>query len=132
MGFGIPRAMKWIAAAAAALVMCCVTAPAAAGLSPLNDPGFLNIGLSCRWETHCMSTQRKAMKRALGYVRKKQPPAWRVQLCNHNANRGFQRVDWVGFDHCIRNETLQPLPPPPPPRAKPRPRPHRVVHHHRR
>ena len=129
MGFGISRAMKWIAATAAALVVCCITAPAAAGLSPLNDPGFLNIGLSCRWDNRCMSTQRKAMKRALGYVRKMQPAAWRVQLCNRNAGRGYQRVDWVGFDHCIRNETLRPPPPPPPPRPKP---PRRVVRHHRR
>jgi hypothetical protein len=120
--------MKWIAAAAAALVLCCVTAPVAAGLSPLNDPGFLNIGLSCRWENRCMSVQRKAMKRALGYVRKYQPPTWRIQLCNRNAARGYQRVDWIGFDHCIRNEALRPPPPPPP---RPRARPRRVVHHRR-
>jgi hypothetical protein len=57
-----------------------------------------------------MKTQSKAMKRALKFVSKSQPPPWRVQLCNRNAGRQRVRVDWVGFDNCIRNSTLQPLP----------------------
>ena len=28
------------------------------------------------------------------------------QLCNRNAGRGGYRVDWVGFEHCIRNSGL--------------------------
>lgn len=101
--------MKWTAAAAAALILCCVAARARASV-PLNNPGLLNIGLSCRWEQRCMTTQRKAMQKALDYVRKARPPAWRVQLCNRNASRGYQRVDWIGFDHCIRNTALRPAP----------------------
>jgi len=105
--------MKWTAAAAAALIFCCMAARARAERAPLNNPALLNIGLSCRWEQKCMSVQRKAMKRGLAYVRKARPPAWRVQLCNRNASRGYQRVDWVGFDHCIRNQSLRPAPPRP-------------------
>lgn len=103
------------------LVAAAVAAMAAAGIGsapvdarstsrpPLYDPVFLNIGFVCRWEARCMDRQDDAMERALKYVRKKKPPAWRVQLCNRNAGRKGQRVDWVGFDHCIRNERLRPL-----------------------
>jgi len=103
--------MKWTAAAAAALILCSVDAAARAAHPPLNNPALLNIGLSCRWDMKCMGGQRKAMNRALGYVRKARPPAWRIQLCNRNAGRGYQRVDWVGFDHCIRNSALRPTVP---------------------
>jgi hypothetical protein len=48
------------------------------------------------------------MARALTFVRKQRPPVWRVQLCNRNASRGRNRVDWVGFDNCIRNAALRP------------------------
>ena len=36
------------------------------------------------------------------------PAHWRVELCNRNAGKGGYRVDWVGFDHCIRNAALRP------------------------
>ncbi|MEO6225265.1 MAG: hypothetical protein ABIO80_05380 [Sphingomicrobium sp.] len=86
--------------------------------APLYDAVALNIGLNCRWQPRCMADQRKAMQRALGFVGSKHPPAWRVQLCNHNASRGRNRVDWIGFNHCIRNTTLAPLPPPPRPAVR--------------
>jgi hypothetical protein len=50
------------------------------------------------------------MKRALKYVRSERPPVWRIQLCNRNAKRGRNRVDWIGFNNCIRNESLRPTP----------------------
>jgi hypothetical protein len=59
-----------------------------------------------------MARQRDAMNSALGYVARQHPPQWRVQLCNRNAGRGGVSMDWVGFDHCIRNGALRP------PRAK--------------
>ncbi len=59
-----------------------------------------------------MAVQKSAMKRALKYVRKEQPPTWRIQACNRNAARSRFRVDWVGFDNCVRNAALRPLPPP--------------------
>jgi len=83
---------------------------------PLYDPVLLNRGLVCRWEARCMGKQEDAMKRALKYVRKKNPPSWRVALCNRNASRGQARIDWVGFNGCIRNTKL--LPPPPQPRHR--------------
>ena len=85
---------------------------------PLYDAVFLNRGLVCRWEARCMNQQEDAMKRALKYVRKKNPPAWRVQLCNRNAGRKAHRVDWIGFNHCIRNQSLRPSPPSSPSRKR--------------
>jgi len=107
MGFGIFRRMKWsVAAAASALILSGLARPSHADPAPLSNPAFLNIGLSCEWDDHCMTVQRRAMGHALGYVHRTRPPAWRVQLCNRNARRGYQRVDWVGFDHCIHNQQL--------------------------
>ena len=98
--------MKWTMAAAAGLAILPASVPAHG--SVLRDPVALNIGISCQWETRCMAQQRKAMKRALNYVANRKPPQWRVQLCNRNASRGGYRVDWIGFDHCVRNEGLRP------------------------
>ena len=100
--------MKWTLAAVAALAM--TPSPAGAGERPLlYDPISLNIGVNCRWQPRCMSQQRSAMKRALYYVAKYRPAQWRVQQCNRNARRAGNRVDWSGFDHCIRNTTLTPV-----------------------
>jgi hypothetical protein len=87
----------------------------------LYDAVALNIGVNCQWQSQCMSQQRSAMKHALSYVGKQRPPQWRVHVCNRNASRGGVRVDWVGFDHCIRNTALKP----PQPRSRPRKRSHR-------
>ena len=90
-------------------------AVAAAGVDarpPLYDPVALNIGLTCQWQPNCISRQKKAMKRALNHVQKTRPPAWKIQLCNRNASRARNRVDWVGYHNCIRNPSLQPPPPP--------------------
>jgi hypothetical protein len=107
--------MRWAFAAAA--VLAAVTGSAGADAwsnapPPLYDPVFLNLGFVCRWEARCMDRQDDAMKRSLKYVRTKRQPAWRVQLCNRNAGRKGQRVDWIGFEHCIRNEALRPAPAP--------------------
>jgi hypothetical protein len=77
---------------------------------PLGDPVALNIGINCRWQQSCMKTQGKAMERGLKYVKKTQPALWRVQMCNRNAGRQRLHVDWVGFDNCIRNTVLRPIP----------------------
>ena len=98
--------MKWTAAPA----LLFLAAAAEARAAPLHDPVSLNIGLNCQWQQRCISEQKKAMKRALKYVKKEQPPAWRIQLCNKNAGRRRYRVDWVGFNNCIRNAALRPLP----------------------
>ena len=88
------------------------SAAAAAGTKPppLRNPALLNIGFVCRWQDRCISRQQQAMGRALKYVRKHRPPAWKIQQCNRNAGRNGTRVDWVGFNNCVRNADLQPPP----------------------
>jgi hypothetical protein len=85
-------------------------AHAVAAKAPLHDVVSLNIGLSCQWQQRCISQQERAMKKSLKFVRQEQPPAWRIQLCNRNASRRSNRVDWVGFYNCVRNGELRPLP----------------------
>jgi hypothetical protein len=92
---------------AAAALAAIPFATSAARTAVLHDPVALNIGVNCQWQTRCMAQQRSAMKRALKYVAKARPPQWRIQLCNRNASRGGNRVDWVGYDHCIRNSALR-------------------------
>jgi len=96
--------MRWVLAAL--LFGVGPAAMAAQARVPLYDSMGLNIGLNCRWQQGCIAEQQRAMKRALGYVRKQRPPLWRVHLCNRNASRGRNRVDWFGFDNCIRNAAL--------------------------
>lgn len=87
--------------------------------APIYDASALNIGLNCQWQQNCIRQHKDAKKRALKYVAKYKPPAWRIHLCNRNARRGTLRVDWLGFNQCIRNQELRPPPPPPPaPRKK--------------
>jgi len=79
----------------------------ASPLAPLYDPVTLNIGLNCQWQNHCVEAQLRAMKRARSFVARNKPPTWRIHQCNRNAARAASRVDWVGFDNCIRNQTLR-------------------------
>jgi hypothetical protein len=85
----------------------------------VHDPVTLNIGVNCQWQSACMKLQRTAMKRSLAYVSAAHPPQWKIQLCNRNASRGGDHVDWVGFDHCISNQALK---------RPPRGRTHRQAH----
>ena len=85
-------------------------ADAVAARAPLHDIVSLNIGLSCQWQQRCISQQERAMKKSLKFVTKEQPPAWRIQLCNRNASRRGNRVDWIGFYNCVRNGELRPVP----------------------
>ena len=94
---------------AAILLALSSTAMAAQAAVPLYDSIGLNIGFNCRWQQSCIVEQQRAMKHSLAYVKRQQPPVWRVQLCNRNASRGRNRVDWVGFHNCIRNASLGPL-----------------------
>jgi hypothetical protein len=79
----------------------------AAARPPIYNPVTLNIGLNCQWQQRCMERQEKAMRRALEFVRKARPASWRIHQCNRNASRSRYRVDWVGFDNCIRNASLR-------------------------
>jgi hypothetical protein len=75
--------------------------------APLYDPVVLNIGLNCQWQNRCIATQTRAMKRARAFVARQRPPLWRIHQCNRNAARVGARVDWIGFDNCIRNPKLR-------------------------
>lgn len=78
--------------------------------APLHDPVALNIGVNCQWNARCMAEQRRAMTRALSFVGSRRAPAGRIHTCNRNAARGRNRVDWVGFDHCIHNPRARSAP----------------------
>ena len=91
------------------LVLLALSAQAAAAPRPaVRDPVSYNIGASCRWQKRCIAQQREAMKAALNYVGTQRPPFWRIELCNRNARRVGHRVDWIGFNNCIRNPALRP------------------------
>jgi hypothetical protein len=95
---------------ALALTLLVLSSPGAAAIqthAPLHDSIRLNIGLNCRWEQKCIAAQQRAMKSALAYVRKYNPPQSRIHLCNRNASRSRSRVDWIGFNNCIRNSSLR-------------------------
>jgi hypothetical protein len=102
------RAMKWVLVPVALILLAGGSQVRAR--PPLSDPVTLNIGFVCQWQPRCMSQQKGAMKRALKLVRKYQPPTWRIEMCNRNAGRSRSRVDWAGFENCIRNTTLRPAP----------------------
>ena len=70
-------------------------------------PVLNNIGSLCRWQKSCIARQQQSMQSALAFVSSSRPPIWRVQLCNRNASRARNKVDWVGFDACIRNKRLK-------------------------
>jgi hypothetical protein len=91
------------------VVLLALSTQAAAAPRPaVRDPVSYNIGASCRWQKRCIAQQREAMKAALNYVGTQRPPFWRIELCNRNARRVGHRVDWIGFNNCIRNAALRP------------------------
>lgn len=78
----------------------------ARGAAPLYDPVFLNIGINCQWQPRCERQQRDAMRDAAKYIAARHPSLPAIHQCNRNARRGPSRVDWVGFNRCIRNKHL--------------------------
>lgn len=101
--------MNWTLAAAAVAITMVFAGGRADARAILHDPVSLNIGVNCQWQSRCMAQQHSAMRHALEYVSMKRPPQARVHLCNRNARRAGNRVDWIGFNHCIRNVRLTPL-----------------------
>lgn len=97
--------MRWTIGAV--VLLFALPADAAPRRPILYDPVALNIGVGCQWQAQCMARQRSAMVSALSYVANKKPPQSLVHLCNRNASRGGGRVDWIGYDHCIRNPKLK-------------------------
>jgi hypothetical protein len=93
---------------AVALFVSAVGVRAEAKEPPLRDPVFLNIGFVCQWQESCMNKQKRAMKRAVDYTKKANPPSWKIHLCNRRAvQRRSGRVDWISYNNCIRNPSVQ-------------------------
>jgi hypothetical protein len=80
----------------------------ASAVAPLYNPITLNIGINCQWEQRCQRRQLKAMEAAHRFIAGEHPPAWKIHTCNRNARRGASRVDWTGFNDCIRNPRIWP------------------------
>jgi hypothetical protein len=76
--------------------------------APIYDPVTLNVGVSCQWQQTCQRRQMKAMVAARKYMAAKNPSLAKIHLCNRNARRGTAKVDWIGFNDCIRNPHLLP------------------------
>jgi hypothetical protein len=95
--------VKWTIAA---LLLAPASGSAARPL-PIYDATALNIGINCQWQRKCMSAQEHAMKHALSFVNAKHPSRTAMQHCNRNARRGPSRIDWIGFDNCIRNASFR-------------------------
>lgn len=98
---------SWPRALFAPFVAILFSAPASG--QSTTHPVLRNIGVTCQWQVACMEKQQSAMRNALLFVSRKSPPAWKVQTCNRNASRRKLRVDWVGFNNCIRNPNLRPV-----------------------
>ena len=91
-----------------ALALIVAESPEARAAAPLYDPVMLNIGINCQWQQSCEKRQLKALDAARRYIAAKHPPLAHIHLCNRNARRGAARLDWVGFNACIRNSRLAP------------------------
>ncbi|HEY1144642.1 MAG TPA: hypothetical protein VGE68_11510 [Sphingomicrobium sp.] len=96
-----------LAGVAAFLVLASLAVPTVAKLPPLHDPVFMNIGFVCQWQNECIDRQQKAMKRALAFTKKYDPPSWKIHLCNRRAvQRRSGRIDWISYNNCVRNPAL--------------------------
>ena len=59
-------------------------------------------------QNRCIDKQKRAMKKALAYTKKYDPPAWKIHLCNRRAvQRRSGRIDWISYYNCIRNPAVQ-------------------------
>ena len=94
-----------VLASVAAFALAMSVRPARAA-APIYDPVVLNIGINCQWQQRCQKDQRHAMSSASSFIGAKHPPLWKIHLCNRNARRSTARVDWVGFNRCIRNKRV--------------------------
>ena len=70
-------------------------------------PVYRNIASICGGQKSCIDRQWRGMQRAFAYMRNKGVPVWKIDVCNRNATRKSRRIDWIGFDNCIRNTKLR-------------------------
>ena len=95
--------MSWMLPFASLLLLGAVSASRA----PVRDRLALNIGINCRWEPQCIRTQQFGRRDAVQYIRRYNPPRWRIAQCRRNARRYGNRLDWTGFNNCVRNAAIR-------------------------
>lgn len=91
-----------------ALVVLLLCAPEPAEGRSGVHPVLRNIASLCRGQPACVARQQYAMRQAMTFMVQKKPAVRKVELCNRNAARSRQRVDWIGFNNCIRNPRVGP------------------------
>ena len=101
--------MTWMLPLAAVLLLG--EAAPSASRAPLQDRVALNIGINCRWEQQCIRSQQFGMRGAAQYIERYDPPLWRIHQCKRNAWRKGNRLDWTGFNNCVRNAAFRYQPP---------------------
>ena len=70
-------------------------------------PVVRNINLLCKSQSSCTQRQWRAMQNAFAFMREKRPPVWKIEQCNRNAAKQRSRIDWIGFNNCIRNPKIK-------------------------
>ena len=85
---------------------------AAAGAAVVPPPGAIHpvvrtINLLCKSQSSCTQRQWRAMQSAFSFMREKRPPVWKIEQCNRNAAKQRSRIDWIGFNNCIRNPKVK-------------------------
>ena len=88
--------LGWAAAGA-------VAAPGVAAIHPV----VRNINLLCKSQSSCTQRQWRAMQSAFAFMREKRIPVWKIEQCNRNAAKQRSRIDWIGFNNCIRNSKVK-------------------------
>ena len=75
---------------------------------PAIHPVVRNINLLCKSQSACVQRQWRAMQNAFAFMRAKRLPVWKIEQCNLNAAKQRTRIDWIGFNNCIRNPKVRP------------------------
>ena len=91
----------------AILVLGLAAAGAEAQRAPPIHPVVRNINLLCKSQSGCVQRQWRSMQAAFAFMRAKRPPVWKIEQCNRNAAKQRSRIDWIGFNNCIRNPKVK-------------------------
>ncbi len=91
----------------AALLLGLAAAGAEAQRAPPIHPVVRNINLLCKSQSSCVQRQWRSMQAAFAFMRARQLPVWKIELCNRNAAKQRSRIDWIGFNNCIRNPKVK-------------------------
>ncbi len=93
--------------AALITLFAAAAAPATAQRAPPVHPVVRNINLVCNSQSSCVQRQWRSMQAAFSFMRAKRLPVWKIEQCNRNAAKQRTRIDWIGFNNCIRNPKVK-------------------------